>query len=187
MVAMTGDLSYLYQLLFLTILLLGLQLVFLSDLKYQLIPDVYIVLLIINFVFFAAISIIFNINIFLGYVHLFVSIYDHLLGAFLMIIFFALMYFLSKKRAMGEGDIFLGGILGLYAGAKYTLIMWFISFLTGSVVSIVLMLLRNKGLRDKIPFGPFLIIGFLAAVFYGPWFESMYFTWIVFIIDLIVN
>jgi leader peptidase (prepilin peptidase)/N-methyltransferase len=43
----------------------------------------------------------------------------------------------------------------------------FLAFLIGGVVSIGLVLFAGAGRKSKVPFGPFMIIGAIIAVFVG--------------------
>jgi leader peptidase (prepilin peptidase)/N-methyltransferase len=51
----------------------------------------------------------------------------------------------------------------------------FLAFLYGAVVGVVLMVLRRRGRKDQVPFGPFLAAGALTAVLWGEailrWYE----------------
>ncbi len=90
------------------------------------------------------------------------ALYGMLLGGG----FFYLVALLSKG-GMGGGDIKLIAMFGAFLGWKNCLVAIFFGVLLGSVVGIVLMLLRKKGRKDPIPFGPFLCLGTLIALFFG--------------------
>jgi leader peptidase (prepilin peptidase) / N-methyltransferase len=71
---------------------------------------------------------------------------------------------------IGLGDAKLGGLLGLclgWFGPAYVLIGTFAAFVLGGVVSLGLIASRRATLKSAIPFGPFLILGFVSAVAYG--------------------
>lgn len=69
--------------------------------------------------------------------------------------------------AMGGGDIKLMGVLGFSFGIKYILLITFLSFITGAILSIFLLLFKIKEKKDEIPFGPFIGIATLITMFYG--------------------
>lgn len=72
-----------------------------------------------------------------------------------------------SRGGMGGGDIKLMFAAGLFLGLANTALALFLAFLSGSIVGIVLMLLRIKGRKDPIPFGPFLSFGIFVAVLWG--------------------
>ena len=62
-------------------------------------------------------------------------------------------------NAMGGGDIKLMFAVGAFLGLNRTLWALLLAFMISSIISIVLILLKIKGAKDYIPFGPFLSIG----------------------------
>jgi leader peptidase (prepilin peptidase) / N-methyltransferase len=75
-----------------------------------------------------------------------------------------------SPRGMGFGDVRLAGLLGLYLGwieLPLVAVGLFLAFLFASVVGISLMLAKRKGRKDRVPFGPFLALGALVAVWVG--------------------
>ena len=69
------------------------------------------------------------------------------------------------KEAMGLGDVKLMGALGLYFGLTNIIIVSLLSFLIGAVLSILLITLKIKKMDEYIPFGPFIVIGAVIAIF----------------------
>jgi leader peptidase (prepilin peptidase)/N-methyltransferase len=84
-----------------------------------------------------------------------------------------LFYFLLvliKPGGMGWGDVKLSGVLGMYLGylGWGTLAVGaFLAFLIGGLVGVALMLAGRAGRKSKIPFGPYMVVGALVAVFVG--------------------
>jgi leader peptidase (prepilin peptidase)/N-methyltransferase len=74
---------------------------------------------------------------------------------------------LVSRGGMGGGDVKLIAMFGAFLGWKKCLLTIFLGVLLGALVGVVLMLLKRKGRKDPIPFGPFLCIGALISVFYG--------------------
>ncbi len=73
---------------------------------------------------------------------------------------------LYKKDAMGGGDVKLLAMVGAFLGWRAVLLTIFFSSLSGSVVSILLIMAGVKKRTDYIPFGPYLALGAAAAVFF---------------------
>ena len=73
----------------------------------------------------------------------------------------------SKQEAMGGGDIKLVFLMGLILGIKGLALALLIAFNTAALVGVGLILLRRKGRRDYVPFGPFLIAATVVVYLYG--------------------
>jgi len=88
--------------------------------------------------------------------------------------FFLILVLVSREKWMGWGDVKLGAFLGILLGYPSILVALFFAFITGSIASIVLILLKKKKMKDIIPFGPFLVLGGLIALFAGKWIVRWY-------------
>jgi len=87
-------------------------------------------------------------------------------------IYFAFMFLLAEltRGGFGFGDVKAALLLGLFLAFR----SWdalavgvVVAFLLGGLVAVVLMLLRVRGRRDAIAFGPALIAGAMVAVVWG--------------------
>ena len=94
-------------------------------------------------------------------------IMNHLFGFAVAGAFFSLLYFVSRGRGMGMGDVKLAFVLGLLLGWPDVGLAVLLSFIAGGLVSFVLYLLREKGMKDKVPFAPFIVFGSVLAVLCG--------------------
>lgn len=81
--------------------------------------------------------------------------------------FLGFLVIVSKEKWMGSGDILLGVLMGVLLGMPNVLVALFSAFVLGSVVGLILIASRKKGLKDAVPFGPFLIAGTFVALFWG--------------------
>ena len=81
--------------------------------------------------------------------------------------FFLAQFLLSKGKWVGGGDFRIGAFMGALLGWQMVLIALVVSYLVGSVVSIPLLVTKNKKMGEKIPLGPFLVVGTFVALFYG--------------------
>lgn len=81
--------------------------------------------------------------------------------------FFYALILITKGKGMGGGDVKLGGFIGLGLGFPNGIVAIFLAFLLGAAFSIVALILRKKRLGQHIPFGPFLVLGSLIALFWG--------------------
>ena len=125
-------------------------LIFIIDLEYQIIPDPLV---------------------FLG---LLFSPFANLPAGFLAASFLLLIHLITRGKGMGLGDVKFAVLGGALIGIKLMPLWLFLSFLTGALVAIILVLWRKKGLKDKIAFGPFLVIGIAASLWLSSlsWFRS---------------
>jgi leader peptidase (prepilin peptidase)/N-methyltransferase len=67
---------------------------------------------------------------------------------------------------MGGGDVKLLAMIGAFLGWKSVILTILLGSLIGSVVGIMLMALKGKNFKYAIPFGPFLSLGAVIALFY---------------------
>jgi len=75
---------------------------------------------------------------------------------------------LTGKEGMGGGDVKLLAMIGAWMGWQSILPVILMSSLAGAAVGSFYLLASGKGLRMRIPFGPFLSLGALIHFFFGP-------------------
>lgn len=110
--------------------------------------------------------------------HSMLGLKKSLLGASTGFILFYLIAFLGsivfKKEALGGGDIKMMAMVGAVSGWKGVLSTTFLGSLAGTVIGIILMLLKGNPKDTKIPFGPFLAFGAIITIFFGQEIFSYY-------------
>jgi leader peptidase (prepilin peptidase)/N-methyltransferase len=128
--------------------------IFFADIIYGIIPDAFsIAILLFSFLY------LFSINS---------SMLNHLLAGLGALAFFLVLFVATKGRGMGFGDVKLSFVLGFLLGFPGIVVALYIAFLTGAVVSLILVIWKKlRFFGGTIPFGPFLIISAIAALFYG--------------------
>lgn len=110
------------------------------------------------------------------------------IGAFLLFLIFRLgsSFYLSRKGdqyvkaptgfedeqdefqgGMGWGDVKLAACIGAFLGPGSAAVAFFLSFLTGAIAGILMILLKGRDKRVPLPFGPFLAIGSGISLFFG--------------------
>lgn len=82
-------------------------------------------------------------------------------------LFFLLQFIVSRGTWIGGGDIRLGLLMGFLLGLEHGILALILAYFIGSVVSILLLISKKATRKTAIPFGPFLVIGVLIALFYG--------------------
>jgi leader peptidase (prepilin peptidase)/N-methyltransferase len=82
---------------------------------------------------------------------------------------------LAYPRGMGMGDVKLAGVMGLFLGSAVAPAM-LIGMLVGVVVGIGVMARKGvaAGRKTKVPFGPFLAVGGIVAMFAGSQLVHLY-------------
>ena len=83
---------------------------------------------------------------------------------------------ITKKEGMGGGDIKLLAMIGAVIGWQGVLFTIFVSSLIGTLSGIIIMLYTRNNMKLKVPFGPFLAIGSITYIFFGPQLTQWYFN-----------
>ena len=103
-----------------------------------------------------------------------------LLGALVGPLPFYVVWYLSRGRWMGFGDVKLLILLGMILGLPRVFVGVFIAVILGGLVAVGLLWARKAALKTKIAFGTFLSVGALAALFWGQPLLSWYLAMIGF-------
>jgi leader peptidase (prepilin peptidase)/N-methyltransferase len=104
---------------------------------------------------------------------------DRIIGALAGAGFLYLVLFYGSafygQDAMGEGDLNLIAMVGAFLGWRGVVITILIGCLSGSAIGLALIGLGRLRRREHIPFGPFLALGAIAALFFGDRLVGWYF------------
>lgn len=132
--------------------------IFVSDLRFKIIPNGAVI-----FLLFLGIVALVSRDQFLG----------DLLSAFFIAAFFALLWLFSKGKWMGLGDAKLVLATSMLVGYPLSVVSFLFSFWLGGIIGLgVVFLSGRKQMKSLIPFGPFILAGTLAAYFFGNVFLS---------------
>jgi len=158
---------------YLAFLMLGSAFIVISfiDLRHQIIPDI----ISIPGIFAGlAVTIIFS-NVSIYDITWYDSVIGIIAGGGILYIVAAGFEKLTGKEGMGGGDIKLLAMIGAWMGWRALPLIILISSLTGSIIGGGTLVLSRKGLRARIPFGPFLVLGAFVYLFFGHEIEFYYF------------
>ena len=108
-----------------------------------------------------------------------VSIPTMLLGAFVGMGFFLAQYVVSKGRWIGGGDIRLGLFMGIILGWPLILLALFLAYVGGALFMVPFLILGKKQFASKIPFGTYLSVATVVAMFWGKYIVDWYITLLV--------
>lgn len=135
----------------------ALVVIFFIDLEHQIIPDEIVLPLIVLFVLRAFIS---PLNTYFLLLNTFLPAF----GAFL---FLLIIYLVTKGKGMGFGDVKFAFLMGLILGYPKIIVAFYLAFLTGALVGIILILGRKAKFGQKIAFGPFLALSTIISFLWG--------------------
>lgn len=82
---------------------------------------------------------------------------------------------IKGRQAMGEGDALLAVFMGLFLGFPKIIVAFYVAFISGAVIGLILIAKRKKKQLSPIPFGPFLIFGTIIAYFWGEKIINLFF------------
>ena len=130
---------------------------FLSDIRYQIIPDEMQIALFLTSI----------IRIFLFSQNISIEIVKpYFLGAVATMLPLLLVFLLSKGRGMGFGDVKYAISMGLLLGIWNGLVGLYLAFVFGGAIGGILLLMKKSKMKSKIAFGPFLFIATYLMMFF---------------------
>lgn len=93
---------------------------------------------------------------------------------------FALLFLVVvlSRGGMGWGDVKMAALMGFALGFPIIFVGLMIGILCGGSIAAVLLILKRKGRKQAIPFGPFLAIGAMTALIWGntiwDWYRDLH-------------
>lgn len=138
-----------------------LMVVFVYDLKFQMVPETFV---------WAALILALLGSWYFGNFGFLNMIYGGLIGGGIL----AFIVIISKEKWMGAGDIKIGAILGILCGYPVVFFGMFLAFLVGAIVGLVYIKIVGKTIKAAIPFAPFLIFAAYFSVIFGAAIVSWY-------------
>lgn len=79
------------------------------------------------------------------------------------------------QGGMGWGDIKLAAMIGAFLGPTSTIVALFAAFVSGALFGVVI-LAKGRDRRVPVPFGPFMALGAILALFAGPAIWALYWS-----------
>jgi len=136
--------------------------VFFIDIDFQIIPDEILVFqiiilslgYIIGFIFFPGQS-------------FFDVIFFPIIAGIGSFIFLFLIFYFTKGRGMGFGDVKYAFVMGYFLGFPKAVLSFYLAFLTGAFIGIILIINGKAKFGQKIPFGPFLALSTFICSLWG--------------------
>lgn len=100
--------------------------------------------------------------------HMLGPLFGALLGGGLPLAIYGVWWLIRREEGLGLGDAKMMALIGTFLEWKALLVAFFFAVLAGSIVGLALMGRSGEGLRTRLPFGAFLALGGLIALFAGP-------------------
>jgi leader peptidase (prepilin peptidase) / N-methyltransferase len=131
--------------------------IFFADIKYGIIPLKAVILGVVVSLFW---------NMFYPFSD--VTLLNYFLSGTLSFLSFLLIHLITKGKGMGMGDVIYVFLMGLLLGFPKIVIGFYIAFISGAIISLILVFLKKKKIKGgTIPFGPFLVAGTYISLLWG--------------------
>lgn len=117
-------------------------------------------------------GLLFNLNF--GFTDLKSAVIGAMAGYLILWSVYWLFKLIRGKEGMGYGDFKLLAAIGAWFGWKLLPAVILLSSTLGAIIGIALIVLTKRGKDVPMPFGPFLAIGGIAALFFGQQLAAIY-------------
>lgn len=117
-------------------------------------------------------GLLFNLNG--GFTDLHSAVVGAMAGYLILWSIYWLFKLVTGKEGMGYGDFKLLAAIGAWFGWQLLPAVILLSSLVGSIIGIGLILLARHGRNIPMPFGPYLALGGICALFWGPQISKFY-------------
>jgi len=91
-------------------------------------------------------------------------------------LFFLLLILLTKGKGMGFGDVKIAAFMGVFLSWPNILIALLLAFFSGALIGLILIAIKKKGMKSEIPFGCFLAPATFVSLFWGEALVNWYFN-----------
>lgn len=102
----------------------------------------------------------------------FSNIYEYVIGFFTVSLLLFIIWFVSKGRAIGGGDVKLLAAAGLLLGWRRIILAFVLGCILGAVIHLIRM--KVSGADRRLAFGPYLSLGIAIAALWGDKLISLY-------------
>lgn len=116
------------------------------------------------------------INLFGGFTDIRSAVVGAVAGYLFLWLIFWLFKFATGKEGIGYGDFKLLAAIGAWFGWSMLPLVILFSSLSGAIIGVGIIATSKEKRNVPIPFGPFLAIGALIALFWGNQLNHMYFA-----------
>lgn len=96
-------------------------------------------------------------------------------GGVIGVAFFAVQEWVLGSKAIGKGDKWLGGVMGMALGPVLVLPSILLGYILGSVYAVYLLARKRATKATRLPLGVYLSTAWLIGLFFGPWLRAWLF------------
>jgi leader peptidase (prepilin peptidase) / N-methyltransferase len=96
-----------------------------------------------------------------------ISLTNLLIGGIIGLSFFLIQFVISKGKWIGGGDLRLGLMCGFMVGWPKILPLLVITYISGAIISVMLLASKKKKWKDSVPLGIFLTLATLVVILFG--------------------
>jgi len=141
-------------------------LIFIYDIRYLEIPEVFSWILLIITILTALVSKDFSLS-------------NFLLGGLVGGGILGILVGISDERWMGAGDIKIGLSFGFLLGFYKALLFLFLAFVIGALIGLLLIIFGKKKIKSEIAFSPFLILAAIIMIIWGNYLVNLYLKFVI--------
>jgi prepilin signal peptidase PulO-like enzyme (type II secretory pathway) len=106
------------------------------------------------------------------------SLTDQLIGLAVVVLLYTALWFFSKGKWLGAGDIRIVAVMGLLLIPSQLIVGLFITYLVGAVYGLYVLSKTKNKKGIKVPFGPFLILGLYVGLLWGGQIANWYLSFL---------
>ena len=139
----------------------SLLVLFVADLRYQILPDLAQITLV------GSILVLIMVSADAADISGLQAVLRALYAAIVVMAPIFLLHVVTRGNGMGFGDVKLAFSIGLLHGIAGGLLSLYIAFVLGGLYGAALLATSRKGLKSKIAFGPFLLLGMTVMFIWG--------------------
>ena len=107
------------------------------------------------------------------------SIFGALLGAAIPLTLIGIYWIVRRAEGMGLGDVKMLAMIGAVTGWRAVGGVLMLASVAGTIIGLPLAIRSGKGMREALPFGVFLGIGFLGVLFFGHTMAGWYLAFLL--------
>lgn len=119
-------------------------------------------------------KVIFPVLVVMGMFAIALQTYGNFVASIVGFIPFWAMWHYSKGKWMGFGDAKYLAFMGLALGPISLAVGLFVSFTVGALIGLILIVIGQKNMSSKLPFGTFLAFSTILGLFFGPKLWDLY-------------
>lgn len=135
---------------------------FMTDLKYLILPDQIIFTGIVGAIIYGFFEKISPAVAGWGVLSL-----NHFLAGIILALFFFGIWFISHGVWLGFGDVKLGLLIGLVFGPLASVVVIYMAVLAGTLIGIILLIFKRANLKTKLPLGSFITLSGSLYLFFS--------------------